>query len=450
MKGSSIIFDGGGKDTNWSPGANSGTAIVSGYTQGSKSITLGSATGYSASDYISIYQSKDSAVIDDKGLKYLGEDCGSSCTDPHVMQQYSKITAVSGNTLSIDPPIFYVTPSATGQAIRKQTFNMVMAGVENLRLNGDGTNYKTLWFSFTRNCWVKGVETYNAGGCDSSGSPHIWTDFSYGNEYRDGYHHHGSSNDSGRNYGLEFYNWNTGHKIENNIVRDVRHSIVFEGGGSGNGILCNYTDDSGESVDGQGTVFDTAFLGEDAISNHGSHPYMNLWEGNSVSSWWGDYTQGSSSHVTLYRNHVRCKNTALTLQPNPWLWVCVEVEKYNRYYNLVGNVIGVSSFVGGSVVDDGNNSGSPTIYRFGYSSAGGSHADAQPYATVFRHGNYNYVSKAVDKWENASQTLSASLYYASKPAFFGSCAWPPFGPDLGTLTGTLPAKDRYEGGGLCW
>ena len=60
--------------------------------------------------------------------------------------------------------------------------------------------------------------------------------------------------------------------MENNIVRDTRHSIVFEGGGSGNAVLFNYTDDNGESVQGNGAVIDTSFLGEDAISNHGSHP----------------------------------------------------------------------------------------------------------------------------------------------------------------------------------
>src|SRR5205814_4604937 len=150
-----------------------------------------------------------------------------------------------------------------------------------------------------------------------------------------------------------------------------------------------------------------------------------------------------------FRNFVRCKNSVLTLNSNPWLWVCVEIEQYNRYYSLVGNVIGQSSFTGGTVVDDGNDTGLPIIYRFGFSSAGGSHQDSLSNSTALRHGNYNYVSDSVDNWADPDHVVAASMYYASKPAFFGNCAWPPFGPDLSPLTGTLPAKDRYEGKSTC-
>jgi hypothetical protein len=302
---------------------------------------------------------------------------------------------------------------------------------------------------FVRNCWIKGVESYNVGQ-NQGGSPHVWTAFSYGNEYRDSYFHHGVSNDSGSNYGIEFYNWNSRHKIENNIVRDTRHSIIFEGGGSGNVILYNYTDDNWESVQGSGASYDSSFLSEDQVPNHGAHPHMNLWEGNVASSMWADYTQGSSSHNTLFRNYIRCKSTTRALDSNPWLWVCVDIEKYSRYYNLAGNILGLPTFTSGTVVQ--NQSGgasSPIIYRFGFSSAGGSYSDTLSFSTAIRHGNYNYVSDAVDNWADPDHVLPKSLYYASKPAFFGTCAWPIFGSDLTPITGTAPAKERYEGGSTC-
>jgi hypothetical protein len=446
MNGSIISFPGGSKSANWTPAAPNGTSITAGYTLGSTSLTVSNASSYAVNDYISIYQNEDSAVIDGRGLDYLGEDSGSG--DQHVKQQYAKITAKSSNTLTIDPPIYYVTPSPTGAAIRRQTFGVVMAGLENLKLKGNGTNIKLINLVFTRNCWVRNVESYNVGQ-NSSGSPHIWTSFSYGNEYRDSYLHHGVSNDSGRNYGIEFYNWNSRHKIENNIVRDTRHSIIFEGGGSGNAILYNYTDDNWESVQGAGSTVDTSFLSEDAVPNHGAHPHMNLWEGNSSSSFWGDYTQGSSSHNTLFRNHIRCTRTNIALN-DPWSWICVEIEKYNRYYNLVGNVIGVASFSTGTVVwNQSGGTSRPIIYRFGYSSAGGSYSDTQSFSTVIRHANYNYVSDAVDNWTDPDHTLVSSFYYNTKPSFFGSCAWPAFGPDLNPLAGTLPAKLRYEQSNAC-
>jgi len=442
-----FYFNGGSKTSNWSPGANSGTAITAGYASGSTSITVSSATAYNVNDYISIYQDKDSALIDDKGYGWLGEDSGSSET--HAKAQYAKIIAKSGNTLTIDPPIYVVSPAPTGQSIRRQTFGVVMAGLEDLRITANGP-HRPILFQFTRHSWLKGIECYNCGGTSSSGDPHVWTVFSYANEYRDSYFHTGAGHDSGQNYGLEFYNWNSRHKIENNVVRDTRHAIIFEGGGSGNVILYNYTDDNWESVQGASTSYDSSFLSEDEAPNHGAHPHMNLWEGNSASSMWADYTQGSSSHNTLFRNYVRCRQTNLTMSTNPWNWVCIEIEQFNRFYNLVGNVVGLPTFSSGTVVlNSSAGATKPIIYRFGYSSAGGSYSDSQSFSTAIRHGNFNYVSDAVDNWADSDHVLPLSMYYASKPAFFGSCAWPPVGPDVNPMVGTLPAKDRYEGGSAC-
>jgi hypothetical protein len=321
-----------------------------------------------------------------------------------------------------------------------------MAGLEDLKLNrASGTDNYLIFSRFIKNCWFKNIETYNSGN-SGSGSPHIWMQFSYQCEIRDSYFHHGESYDSGRGYGLEFYNWNSSHKIENNIIRDTRHAIAFEGGGSNCAILYNYTDDNGESVPGSGTVRDTSFLGEDAISNHGSHPHMNLWEGNNMTSWWGDYTQGSSSHMTIFRNSIRCMNTNVPLDLNPWSWSCIEVEQYNYFYNIIGNVIGQSTWTKGTVINNGSVSTLPIIFRFGYSSAGGGHTDSQPYSTTIKHGNYDYVSKSVYNWDGGSDhTLQSSIYYTSKPSFFGTNKWPPFGPDMKPMVGSLPAKDRYEG-----
>jgi len=448
--GSRILFSGGTKGTSWYPEAPNGIAITSGYTQGSNAITVADASALSVNDHVSIYQNRDPAVIDDKGLKYLGEDCGSSCDDPHVLQQYSQITAKDGNTLTIEPAIYYVTPNPTGQSVRRQTFDMTLAGLEDLRLNGDGTNIKLIQLSFTRQCWIKGLETYYVG-YQSSGSPHVWIDWSYADEIRDSYFHHGASRDSGGDYGVQFYNWNSRHKVENNIFRDIRHSMISEGGNAGTVFLYNYTDDNGESVQGNGTVPDTSFLTEDEVPNHGAHPHMNLFEGNNATSMWGDYTQGSSSHITLFRNYIRCKNTVQPLDPSPWLWPCVEIEKYNYYYNIVGNVIGSPSFTTGTTVwnQDGPPPAWPVIFRFGTTSAGGVYSDGQAFTTTILNGNYDYVSDGVATWASGDHTLAASLYYSAKPPFFGTCNWPAYGSDLTPLTGPIPAVERYHATFAC-
>ena len=97
---------------------------------------------------------------------------------------------------------------------------------------------------------------------------------------------------------------------------------------------------------------------------------MNLWEGNWAACWWGDYTQGSSSYLTAFRNSFSGKQTSYSLM-NPWLWTVIEVETYNRYFNLIGNILGNATMTGGTVINNGSGGPLPTMFRFGYSSTGG-------------------------------------------------------------------------------
>ena len=132
MNGTKIFFRGGDRITNWFPGIQAGIAITSGYTQGSASLTLPSSAGLAVGDYVSVYQNKDTSAIDDKGYSWLGEDSGP---DPHVWAQYTKITGIAGNVITIDPPLYQVTPNPTGQSVRKQTFGITHAGVEDMRIS---------------------------------------------------------------------------------------------------------------------------------------------------------------------------------------------------------------------------------------------------------------------------------------------------------------------------
>lgn len=456
LDGCRIMFDGGSRSTRWTPalsagGDTHGYVINSGYTTGSTSLVLanGSVAAGSlvANDYIAVYQNEDSAWVDDKNRCYLGEDsCRGTPSDPHVWAQYTKITNITGETLTIDPPLYLVTPSPTGQKVRRQVFGITNAGLENMRIDHSvNTYYRLIHFQFCAFCWVKGVETYMSGN-DGSGSPHVWMEFCYACELRDGYHHHGINHQSGRSYGLEFYHWNSRHKIENNIVRETRHSIIFEGGGSGCAILYNYTDDNWEA--GGTTAHQYDFLSEDQVSNHGAHPYMNLWEGNWGSCQWADYTQGSSSHCTLFRNAYSGKQTSYTLV-NPYLWVVIEIETYNRYYNIIGNILGNSTFTGGTVIDDNSPGAKPTIYRFGHESNGGAYTDGLSRSTVILQGNYDFVSDSVHDWDDPdNHTLSDSLYYNSAPSFFTGYTWPPYSYTEPSNNGPLrlPAGVRYSGG----
>ena len=215
-------------------------------------------------------------------------------------------------------------------------------------------------------------------------------------EVRDNYVHYGGTHQSGRSYGIGFYYWNSDHKIENNIVSDVRHAIIFEGGGSGCAILYNYGFNNWED--------DTTALTESLTQNHGAHPHMNLWEGNIDQQFYGDWTQGSSSHMTLFRNWV----LGYRASPSGYTGfiTAIRVGPYNRYYNIVGNIAGISSWASGTAIcSSGSCGGGPHAFDFGLHTDG-SYLDSGSYSTAILHGNYDYVTDGVANWADSDHALN--------------------------------------------
>ena len=51
----------------------------------------------------------------------------------------------------------------------------------------------------------------------------------------------------------------------------------------------------------------------------------------------------------------------------------IEIETYNRYFNLIGNIVGNATMTGGTVIDNGSGGPLPTMFRFGYSSTAEAH-----------------------------------------------------------------------------
>ena len=66
-------------------------------------------------------------------------------------------------------------------------------------------------------------------------------------------------------------------------------------------------------------------------------------------------------------------------------------------------------------------------------------------STILRHGNYDYYHKDV-VWDPAiaTRTIPASMFYSSKPAYFGSLQWPPIGSDVAGLVTDIPARARWN------
>jgi outer membrane biosynthesis protein TonB len=425
LKKSTLMIKMGGSDSTGSP-----VAITGGNTKGSSQITVSSASGFAAGDFVVVRQTNPSwaTATGEASCDWCSNDDAS-----HLIIQANRIVAVSGSTLTLETPL-YLDMTNTPQ-VMKMTGFVSSVGVEDLKLestgNGNGGNISGTGCAY---CWVKNVESFK------SGNAHFWFDSAnYANEIRQNYIHDGWAFNSDHAYGIRIGGWTSGFLVEDNIFERLRHSMVFEGGGNGFVIAYNYFKDPHSD--------DSSYLGEEMLY-HGAHPYMNLWEGNIGTTIFADNQFGSNSHSTYFRNSVSGKKS----ESNSWGRV-VAVQYHSILHSFVGNVLGYPGIASMNTwtyefsCPDNNDY---AIWQFGCTDQSSGPVNSAIKPGTVMHGNYDYKRNQYDWQVGKSQNLPASLYLAAKPAFFGSLSWPSVGPDISNpsllMTGTIPAKVRYEGG----
>lgn len=417
-------------------------------------------SGVSVGTWIKIFGNDDPSLINATGTDGLCQWCGDA-TGWYVQQQIVQVTGISGSTFTLSRPLYYTPYTASvnvqghtepaGAKFNIITFPTQKAGLENFHVTatGDIGASQIILLQGCLYCWVKGVETQETGS--SSGSAHIEMDWSYGNEIRDNYLHDQRSGASGSGYGVYFQFVNGDTKVENNIMRHNRHSIVFQGGGSGVAILFNYIDDN--------YTDDTTYLGS-ARTSHGAHPFMDLFEGNIISHITADDFWGTSSHDVFFRNWLWGDQTANwsgavapTGTPDSG-FDAVDLFQSQEYYSYVGNVLGHAGLHATwsnailSSTCSTNNCGydqpsSPGVYSYGSTGLGSA---AQSSATILRHGNWDYKTNGVAFWDGGSNhNLAPSIYYTSAPSFLTNAQkpWPLEGPEGNPTINSNPAED-------CW
>jgi hypothetical protein len=172
---------------------------------------------------------------------------------------------------------------------------------------------------------------------------------------------------------------------------------------------------------------------------------MNLIEGNHFASRIiSDYTWGSASHNTYFRNRIY---DGLRPQINYGVW---EMDIYKTHYfeNVVGNVLGRAGYERIYEVENRTFSvyGDKGIWRLGYVNAGDDGPagnDPKVKATLLRHGNWDGVTQSV-VWDPGivDTNLPGSLYLTEKPSWWGDLRWPPVGSDLNPMATSIPAQVR--------
>jgi hypothetical protein len=416
----------------WSGGAGA-VGIVSGTTKGSTSIDVEDASALDPGDYIVVYQENASAIpVDPVGCGGNCGWCGLEDEENHAMTQIVRIESKTGNTLTLARPLYFTFQSALNPQA-KETAMMEGGGVEDLHIEmmEEGSGQRSaVYIGPCAHCWVSGIESTKAR------NDHVRIIGSYGVEVRRSTFHHGWSNyPGGYAYGVMLFGPNSDHLIEDNVFYVLRHSMVLEGGGSGNVFGYNYSKDS------QGNVGDQ-WLFPDMIA-HGAHPYMNLFESNIAVELNFDNYWGSSSHNTALRNWIERRSNP----PDDTILYAlraVSLESNSHYQNIVGNVLCHPGCTGSYQPLTEENE---VIWHLGFfCPSSDTPDDPDVEATLLRHGNYDYVT-GTTHWDPsiADTVLPASYYLDSRPAFFGCRPWPAIGPDLTPMVGSLPAKDRFDG-----
>jgi len=361
------------------------------------------------------------------------------------VMQTSEITAISGNTLTLKDPLvkdFFASRSAqVWRVVPKDNRSVFLgnrwSGIENIAVAGGNNQWGfpggSIAFSYMSYAWAKNVEAdgsrFDAAHPGKNGY-NIGLGRCYRCVVRDSYvHDSADENPGGQAYGIVIGTGSSASLIENNITINNNKPLVSISSGGGNVIAYNYVDNA--------VLWNSPGWQENAIDDsHGAFTHHDLIEGNWTPNLGSATTHGNSGWHVHFRNYASSRNSSGSATGNIR---AVGLDAWTHDSAFVGNVLrggnvyetNPSSRNGIPIYQLGNNFESNCNWDNGYSKA-----------HIWRDGNWDSVNGRTI-WASGARTLPPSLYLTSKPAFFGSRAWPWVDPLTGSV-GTLPAKARYD------
>lgn len=449
-------------DNNYGDDPHNVATWTAGYSPGSTSITLGGITTGSISNLhvgsmIILDQDADAS---DPGTIFLcsiagscsnqGSDCGMKGANGRRAQtQQVQVTSISGSgpwTIGITPGIYAPNwrSSQHPGAWWSSAVPITAVGIENISFDFTGApaNGSGIMFVNATYSWVKNVRSLNAAL-----HKHVWAYQSAHITVRDSYFYGGTG--TSENYGVDSGCSCSDNLVENNIFQHLATGTITEGS-SGSVFGYNY------AVDDFYNNGSPAWQQEDAY-HHNAGDNLNLWEGQIGQGFSADTLHGSSFMLTAFRNRFNGRDPGIeTGVPKTQQTIAISLLSFNRYLNVIGNVLGTAGYhtnyqaVPSSASDPGSAStGDVSIYTLGFSGGEGTLAsgivdDPLVGSTLMRWGNYDTVNNnarfvssevptAAPGYPNSvpgSQTLPASFYLSGKPSWWGNTPWPAIGPDV--------------------
>lgn len=467
---------------------------TSGFTQGSKVVTLSNTAGLVAGpigtgSLIVLDQVDDQsdgwpATGDTWSCAFVGNSpniCSNQGGNNYgrsgrAQAQVVTVTGISGNQVTITPPVAYPNwrISQSPGAYWNNGSPVHNSGIEDMTIDFSVNGLQGIYMLNAANCWIKGMRMLSTV-TGTQETYHIFVLLSSHVTVRSNYIWGRPTTQSP--FPLANYAYSVQEVsdavVENNIFERNTEALVPN-------------DPGGRNVYGYNFVVNNT-IGIAGAQMHSGNIMMDLYEGNNMRTFLGDVTHGSHQFDTLFRNHFdgTGNNTAGTAG------YAIALLTHNRFFNVVGNVLAPYSQY---EVDLSNNNVS-AVFNLGWqgnNSGTVTGDDPNVKRTLMRWGNWdqftstndastndqtgvrwcggslpancggaNEVPSAINNFSNpvpSSQTLPASLYLKSKPAWFGNVPFPAIGPDVAngnapntssTPTGghanKIPARSCYEG-----
>jgi hypothetical protein len=463
---SSYVCFSGGTSMDGS-GPNNQANWTGGYAQGTTSITLGAntiggikpqvgwllildqlvdGTTTSADPFPDVFSCMNAPTCIQNGSSPAdGRGSGSSARDQF---QIVKVTSISSGacpcTVGISPSIRMPNwrSANSPQAWWSNSAPVTGAGLEDLRVTQVSGSFYAIGFRFATDSWMRDVQV---DANPSLGLPRlvqVWS--SQGITIRDSYLFDTDCSASGAcgsadNYGISYY-VTSDVLTENNIIQHVRAPNLAE---QSNGNVFGYNYVVNNIADG-GWNYSSGF------DNHNGGASYWLMEGNDAFGMQMENYHGNAQFTTAFRNYFPGTSPTANIQTVP-----IFLYAYSRFGNLLGNVLGTVGYHNHyqEIANDANSSAycETAIYAIGLGD-NCKHGDGASYPrddshtpeTLLRWGNWDAVNGSAQwnageipsglaKYANpvpSTQTLPASLYLPSKPAFFGTTHWPAIGPDV--------------------
>ncbi|MEM9777302.1 MAG: hypothetical protein AAF902_22180, partial [Chloroflexota bacterium] len=395
--------------------------------------------GFSVGDYVFISQEDDNDLF--------RADLSRNPEEDYVRNnatQINKIVSKNGNQLVLEGGLNLDYKTSLNAKVAKINNMISGVGIENITIERQTDDYAVsqsgnIFFGYAANSWVEGVHS------KMSVRAHIYFYRSYKGEVRGNYMEASYNNGpGGHGYGVRLQNGTTDVLVENNIAKLMRHSYIAQIGANGNVFGYNY------SADPYGEGFGEIYTD---LSVHGGFGHSNLFEGNQAQHAKIDNIHASNSWNLFFRNRLEqdidnytYKNQLLEKGAStPHIWV-----HENQYYNtFLANEIGFPGANPASQTtgfSDGRTRDNLTVCKF-TNSSDGERGCGRTRNTTLVHGTHDYLTGQTS-WDSSisNRSFPNSVYLSGKPSFWGSSAWPTFGPDTLNQSESnkiIPAKSRF-------